>query len=250
MAPRDPVLEELDALRREMKTLKGELEETRNELTEANEAREASETCAKALREFIGEMKPSASESEAVKLPPMPTDTTGAEADTKQASTGWGFKMWKMEPAVKPESTSVPPVGTRRMWKLDTAVKAAPAPATTSSPSSAHQPTASTSSAPFASKVGGFFSSRASVSSTTSSNPPHRQSILREPSFNHSSSDTSSIEESVVEPTSPADGVPGAIVKIRGGSASSSTDFISPEHVKALNDPATVVQSILPTPAS
>ena len=249
LAPRDPVLEELEALRREMKSLKVELEDTRNELSEAIEAREASETCAKALREFIGEMKPSATESEAVKLPPMPTDTTSAEEDIKQASTGWGFRMWKMEPTVKPENTSVPPVDNRRMWKLDATAKAAPANTTTSSPS-IHQPTVSTSSAPFVSKVGVFFSSRGSVTSTTPSNPPPRQSILQEPSVNHSSSDTSSIGESVAEPMSPADGAPAAIVKIRGGSVSSSADFIPPEHFKALNDRATTVVQGIPTPAS
>ncbi len=51
----EPGLAERERLQREIQALKTALEETRHELTEANEAREASETCVTTLRDFITE---------------------------------------------------------------------------------------------------------------------------------------------------------------------------------------------------
>jgi hypothetical protein len=236
--PQDSLVEELEALRREVKTIKSELEDTRHELLEANESREASEACAKALRDFIGETK-------SVKLPPMPTMTTGEEADTKKSASGWGaFRMWKMDPVVKAEgsnSGSAPPssVGTRRLWQIDTAAKGSPNGSASSSPM--------TSAAPFAAKVGNFFGSRASISSIASSALPAPRPPLREPSY--TGSDASSMEESVAEPISPVAEIPGATVMVCGTS-DSSTDVSLPEPMKTLQKADTAVESISPLPQS
>jgi hypothetical protein len=245
--PNDPLVEELEALRREMKAVKAELEDTRHELSEANEAQEASETCAKALRDFIAETQSSATQSESVKLPPMPTMTTGEEADAKKPSAGWGaFKLWKMEPAIHRDPNEGPaPVGTRRMWKVDPTAR--PAPSGTGSDSSSPSTCTSSIAAPFATKIGGFFTSRGSISSAMSSDRPAPQSLHLQPS--HNDSDTSSIQDSVVEPISPSD-VPGAPVMVRSTSASSSTDFCLPEPMKTLQDPIAAPRNMSLTPKS
>jgi hypothetical protein len=247
LPPQDSLVEELEALRREVKKIKTELEDTKHELIEANESREASEACAKALRDFIGETK-------SVKLPPMPTMTTGEEADTKKSVSGWGaFRMWKMDPAAKPEgsnnaSAPLASVGTRKLWQIDTAAKGAPnssGPASTS-PSSGRA-TAAASAAPFASKVGSFFGSRGSISSIASSALPTPQLPSRKPSYTES--DVSSMEESVAEPISPATEVLGPAVMVCGTS-DSSTDFRLAEPVKTLQKPDADVENIFPMPES
>jgi hypothetical protein len=244
LPPKDPPAEEIDALRREMKAVKAELEETRHELLEANEAREASETCVKALREFIAETQSSVTESESVKLPPMPTMTTGQEADTKPA-TGWGaFRMWKMESNA---SDATPQAGNNKMWKVDTTVKPAPSSSIGSAPSSSSSSRTTPIPAPFTTKIGGFFTSRASFSSTTSSDHPVTKPLPRQPSYN--GSDTSSIQESV-GPISPASEVSGVPVMVRGTSASSSTDFDLLEHAKTLHESVATAESIMPIPKS
>jgi hypothetical protein len=244
LPPKDPSTEEIDALRREMKAVKVELEETRHELLEANEAREASETCVKALREFIAETQPSVTESESVKLPPMPTMTTGQEVDTTKPATGWGaFRMWKMESNA---SDATPQAGNGKMWKVDTTVKPAPSSSIGSASSSSSSRTTPIA-APFTTKIGGFFTSRASFSSTTSSDHPVTKPLPRQPSYNDS--DTSSIQESV-GPISPASDVSGVPVMVRGTSASSSTDFDLPEHAKTLHESVATAESILPIPKS
>jgi hypothetical protein len=242
----DALIEELEALRREVKTVKTELEDTKHELLEANESREASEACAKALRDFIGETK-------SVKLPPMPTMTTGEEADTKKSGSGWGaFRMWKTEPAAKVEggssgSATPPSAGGRRLWQIDTAAKNAPNGGSASTPPPPLMRTASISSgAPFTTKVGNFFGSRGSISSVASSSAlPIPPSVSREPSYTNS--DVSSIGESVVEPISPAVEAPSATIIVRDTSASSADDSL-PEPVKALQNPETAVKTILPIP--
>ena len=243
---KDPLADEVEALRREMKAIKAELDDTKHELSEANEAREASETCANALRDFIAETQPTVSDSGPVRLPPIPTMTTGEEADTPKPASGWGaFRMWKLEPTGKSDpSESTSPAGTRSLWKVDTSVKSPP-----NGPASMYSSTSSSRAtpvaAPFAAKIGGFFSSRASISSTSSSsNQPALQTVPPQPSYN--GSDTSSIQESVVEPISPASEVPGIPVMVRGSSVSSSTDLGLPEHVKISQEPVAAAGGILP----
>jgi hypothetical protein len=199
---------EVDALRRELKTLKDELEDTRHELIESNEAREASETCVKALRDFIGEHNVGADPSitdknppSSMKLPPPPHTAKGSEVDTSTRSrngsmSGWGFKLWTGGPGAVKASTS--------------------GSSTSSQPSSMpQQPQAAFS------KFGGFFSSKPSSSSTTTSSTLASQ---QEPAY--AGSDTSSVIESVAEPISPTNEIPSSSVLVRGdnltGSHSSS----------------------------
>lgn len=91
-------------------TLKSEISLLKAQLTEAHEAREASEECLKVLREFIASMNGgSTGEEEAnssvqgIKLPPLPTDRdVGHEqhlrqqqerADSETRKSGWGFSL-------------------------------------------------------------------------------------------------------------------------------------------------------------
>jgi hypothetical protein len=149
---------ELDGLRREVRTLKDELEHVKHELSECNEAREASEMCVKALREFIEENNTGALTNDgfdSIKLPTPPTMAMGREEDEGKKATGgvagWGLKLWKdatlRTPSV-PQSATIPPLVTD-------SVPQGPASAT-----------------PLSRKLGEFFSSRVSVSSI-GSNPSH-----------------------------------------------------------------------------
>jgi len=186
---------EVEALKKEVESLKRELSDTRAELVEANETKEASETCVKALRDFIAESQdgPSVSgESSLIKLPPRPTMTNGEESDSDKkpvaSTSGWGFKLWKAD------STQKAPV-------VNTAAPPSP-PSTSSSAPTQQTPTAS---APF-SRIGSFFSSRGGISSTNSSSnqanaAPAQNNSYRDSMSGHSISvsDTSS----VIEPLSP-----------------------------------------------
>jgi hypothetical protein len=126
---------EVEALRRELAAARAEIEETRHELTESNEAREASETCVKALREFIAQSNMGEAPSPPPARAPMKRETSTA--------SGWGFKLWRSESSA-PASTEA---ATRSMPP-----PAAPAPV------------------PAASKFGGFFNPRrASFASNASS---------------------------------------------------------------------------------
>ncbi|KAK0488912.1 hypothetical protein IW261DRAFT_1442247 [Armillaria novae-zelandiae] len=170
-ADRDAFNLELETLRKELRAAKDELEETKHELSEANEAREASDTCANALREFISENNVGT------------VDLDARDARLKKASAGWGFKLWKVDTSVKPANTS------------------------TASPVVAPSAQLNASQVPLTRKIGGFFSSRGSVSSTASNNSnsalqsnaaapqvPHRDSV-------YSFSDASSMNEPL-SPTS------------------------------------------------
>ncbi|KAF8661321.1 hypothetical protein AX16_001418 [Volvariella volvacea WC 439] len=179
----DPQVLENEGLKKEVEKLKEELEQTRHELNEANEAKDASESCVKVLREFIAENNVGAAGNP---LPPQ-AQTSSSE---KTGAGGWGFKLWKT-----PEAITKSP-----------------------SPSFASLHTTQTSppQAPLSKKIGGFFSSRtASVSSigspplpqshnisSTGTSPDHQRDSL------YSSSDTSS----VAEPVSPAGDANGSII--------------------------------------
>jgi len=151
----DLISTEVDGLRRELRTLKDELEYTKHELLESNEAREASETCVKALREFIGENNigvPGIGGLNSPKLPTPPTMAKGhGEVDGKVGGgvTAWGFKLWKDATLRTPQSATIPPSGLEPLPQV-------PASAT-----------------PFSRKLGGFFGSRGGTGSVSSvgSNP-------------------------------------------------------------------------------
>ncbi|KAJ6581241.1 hypothetical protein B0H19DRAFT_1017934 [Mycena capillaripes] len=207
--------DELEKLRKELRTVQAALDETRHELSEANEAREASETCVGALREFIAENNLGSS---AVKLPPLPATTTGDEMDANAQKKGWGFKL----------------------WKVDTSVKGAPGPASdvTASPilpsgANANSPPAPA--APLARKLTGFFGSRASISSVASSLAPlqtappprHRDSV-------YSLSDASSLAEPI-SPTS--QGGNGADAGVRVRDVNGSPDLSPDVHAKEAPQP-------------
>lgn len=183
---------ETEALRKEVKTLREAMEGLRTELSEAHEAREASDSCVKALREFIAEYQIGTAEG-AMKLPPLPANTTGddeAEMTKSPNSGGWRFKLWKVDNSVK---------------------------SPTASPIS---PPALTTAAPLTKKIGGFFSSsRGSVSQQPDVVSNSRASMC-------SSSDKSSL----VEPLSPTTDT-NSQVDVLVQSAGPSPELKAPEQV-------------------
>ena len=193
----DPITSEITTLRHELKSIKDELEATKHALSESNEAREASETCVKALRDFIGENNiggpPTTGGARSIKLPLPPTMTTGEEMDSRKSS-GWRFKLWTVDTTVKPASNS--------------SRSASPAPASSPSPGAM---------TPLSKKLGEFFGSRASMSSTSS------QPLRSASEKMYHGSDSSSIRESLTEPISPhAAEVMGAAAVIARDGVSSS----------------------------
>lgn len=189
----DPLMADVDALRKELRQLRDELDATKHELSEANEAREASETCVNALREFIADNNVGAVDLNA-KLPP-PTISGGEEAETR---SGWGFKLWKADAGPRAQNTT---------GQLANPAMSSPVVSPASSVS------ASVAQAPLARKIGGFFSSRtASISSAASlSSPtpiaslPHLQTNAAQRESIYSFSDASS----VAEPISPGSDIDG-----------------------------------------
>jgi predicted nucleic acid-binding Zn-ribbon protein len=174
---------ELEMLRRELNAVKAELDDVKHELSETNEAREASETCVKALREFIEENQVGAVPKS---LSPLPAEVKKAPPS---AAAGWGFKLWRAD-----SLTQSPPL-------------ASPSPAVhTVSPSLSSL----TPPVPLAKKLGDFFGTRA----TTTAASQTSQRVEQEPMYN-GMSDTSSIEDSVAEPISPASERPRPTVYVR-----------------------------------
>ncbi|KAJ7453958.1 hypothetical protein B0H11DRAFT_2069871 [Mycena galericulata] len=203
--------DELEKLRNELRSAQAALNETRAELSEATEAREASETCVGALRAFIAENNVGGADA-AVKLPPLPAATTGDESDAygaQKKEKGWGFKLWKVDTAVK----GAPGPPSSNGTASPVVPLAAPLPSINNNAAvgGAGQAPA----APLARKLTGFFSSRASVSSLPSLAPAplahaHRDSV-------YSVSDASSLAEPI-SPTSVGGG--GAEVRVRDVNAS------------------------------
>ena len=204
-------LDELEMLRKELQSVKEELVTAKHDLIEAIEAKEASETCVKALREFIADNNVGAvagggatSSSGPMKLPPPPTMTTGEDgSDRAKPNGGWGFKLWGVD---SPLISSIP----------FSASASAAAPSALS-PVNSTLPPPVIAAAPLSRKLGGFFSSRSSLSSNSSQQQPvsplqtnaagvqlplHIQS-QRDSSY--SFSDTSS----VAEPISPGSDIHG-----------------------------------------
>lgn len=173
---------EIQSLKQEVKSLTDTLEETRHELAEANEAREASEQCVKALRDYISEFRVGEAGSSPSNIPPPPT--TPAKAEDVRTPSKWSFKLWNGSNS----GTSLP---------ITPATPLSPPTSTSSSVLSSvspPQPPALTK------KIGSFFSSRAgSVSSVTSLKTP---CPTQQPSMYRASSDVSSVTEEE-EPSSP-----------------------------------------------
>jgi hypothetical protein len=185
---------ELDVLRREVRTLKDELDHVKHELLETNEAKEASEMCVKALRGFIEENNigvPTNDEFETIKLPTPPTMSKGRADDENKAAgggvAGWGFKLWKdatLRTPNIPQSATIPP------------------------PAIEPVPQGPASATPLTRKLGDFFSSRASVSSIGSNPthadtaPPHLQknAAMSVRDSIYSGSDASSVAEPISPP--------------------------------------------------
>ncbi|KAF8196696.1 hypothetical protein K438DRAFT_1967710 [Mycena galopus ATCC 62051] len=206
--------DEVEKLRKEILTLQSALDETRHDLTEANEAREASETCVGALRDFIAENN--IGSGDAVKLPPLPATTTGGEEGEearghKKTASGWGFKLWKADSTGKGGDAASP------------VMPAAAAPSASNSAQT--QPAA-----PLARKLTGFFGSRASVSSVASSVTPlqtqSQPQNIRRPTRDsvYSMSDASSVAEPI-SPTSQA----GPEVRVREVTGSGSPELEAEE---------------------
>ncbi|KAJ8522700.1 hypothetical protein ONZ45_g712 [Pleurotus djamor] len=176
---------EIESLRDEVKALKDQLEEVRAELSEANEARDASDTCVKALREFIADNNVGTpQQSSNLVPPPIPASVT--REDTAQqpvpAAQGWGFKLWNNKAA--PPPPTAPPAAT-----------AVP------------QASSSAETASISRKIGGFFS-RPSISQPTAPqlqptpnlHPIDTMSRMRD----STASDCSSMADSLAEPISPS----------------------------------------------
>ncbi|KAI0953851.1 hypothetical protein AcV7_007265 [Taiwanofungus camphoratus] len=183
---------EVDALRKELETIKDQLEETRHELSEVQEAKEASEMCIRALRTFIAENN--VGEQKAQNSARPWTKQSSASMVSPQGASGpsrWGFKLWN--------TTSDSPSNTNT---------------TTTAPSQV--PSTASSSTPLTSapvrKLGGLFSPRSSISSTSR---PTLPSVPQEPIYN--GSDTSSLADSTPEPVSPASSMPRASVLVQDG---------------------------------
>ena len=196
--------DELETLRKELQSLKAELATVKHELIEAIEGKEASETCVKALREFIADnnvgVVPADGAAVPMKLPPLPTMmTTGEEGlDRTKPSGGWGFKLWGVESPLR--STTKPVSVPSSISPVNSTSTLPPAPVIAA--------------APLSRKLGGFFSSRSSLSSNSSHQQPTPvlQSNVQLPLHVHSQRDSSysfSDASSVAEPISPGSDIHG-----------------------------------------
>lgn len=199
---------EVEQMRKELATIKDQLEETRHELTEAREAQEASETCVRALRTFISEnsigMQPPGGRP-AQSAPPTTAASTSEPMPRTSTSSGrWGFKLWNTPANASSTPSSSP------------ALSSASAPAAASAPPP-----------PIGRKLTGFFSSRGSISSTSSVIRPEPHSHQQEPMFN--GSDSSSVD-SGTEPISPSSEIPPASIMVHNENSSSFPMTESPEH--------------------
>ena len=119
----------------ELASLRTEVLMLQRRLGESEEARQASESCLKALREFIasptekGVIDLTSADIQGIRLPPLPTDrepddVLEAPVMTKEKSGsggkgtgGWGFKLWKQAPGTSTAATPGSPA-------LSTAVEA------------------------------------------------------------------------------------------------------------------------------
>jgi hypothetical protein len=187
---------EREKLQREVQTLKAALDEARHELMESNEAREASETCVKTLRDFIAEHN--------VGVSPVRSDvgTTvigGDEADKKNVS-GSGGSRWGFSGLFRAGEASPPVI-------LSRGTSSCTSPSPTSEPLSR--------------KLGGLFGGRGSFSSST---PTTLRGMPVAQDAMYHGSDTSSTAESA-EPASPPMDTP--ITRVLSETSSPSSDLLA-----------------------
>jgi hypothetical protein len=196
----EPDLAEREKLQREVQALKTALEESRHELTEANEAREASETCVRTLRDFIAENNVGAS--------PMRPDVgspvaRNEDADKKNAN-GSGGSRWGFGGLFRAGETNSPVISGRGV-------------STSSSPSPTNEP--------LSRKLGGLFGGRGSFSSSNPAPPPPPRGIPNVQEAIYNSSDTSSTAESA-EPASPRMEISHMpITRVLSGTSSTSSEL-------------------------
>ena len=111
----DQLYAQIEALTKERDEVKTELAKTRRELTEAQDAREASEHCATVLRQFIsanqvgestggstsGTHARSGSNASGIKLPRLPTEADTEEAEEaeeeRKSMASWALKLWRVD---------------------------------------------------------------------------------------------------------------------------------------------------------
>ncbi|KIJ61994.1 hypothetical protein HYDPIDRAFT_169373 [Hydnomerulius pinastri MD-312] len=218
---------EVEMLRKELNSLRSELDEAKHELSESNEAREASELCVKALRGFIEENNVGTPMSSAgpstARAPSLSLASPSSQGEAKKsapATGGWGFKLWRAETPARSPAPGTP-------------VMPATPPAAVPNPISSPPPQ------PLTRKLGDFFGARTgSISSTAPSVQPLR--VEQEAMYN-GMSDTSSVEESLAEPISPASELPRQSVLVKDTtsvtSGSSTRDLGGSPEGKTLPSP-------------
>lgn len=186
---------EVEMFRKEISALKSELAEVKHELSESNEAREASELCVKALRAFIEENNVGVTPTAA--NPNTSTSCTSLPSSQEEskkgatASASWAFRLWRAEASVKNLS---PALTTPPQTALPAAIRS----------SVAQSPPPQ----PLTKKLGEFFGSRGSISSTI----PVKLSQVEQEQMNSRMSDSSSLADSVTEPLSPASELPRPVM--------------------------------------
>ncbi|EED80589.1 predicted protein [Postia placenta Mad-698-R] len=167
--PFDPT--EFETLRKELAVVKDQLEEAKHDASEAHEAREASEMCVRALRTFIAENSVGEQPSRSNARPGMKQPLPPVSAASPSSGSRWGFKLWSSDTPATPVNTpAAPPV----------------------SAASAGVPS------PVARKLGGLFSPRSSISSTSTPTRPTEASAQQD--LPYPGSDTSSLADSSTEP--------------------------------------------------
>ncbi|KAJ3481153.1 hypothetical protein NLI96_g7853 [Meripilus lineatus] len=197
---------ELEEMRKELQTVKDQLDEAKSELAEAQEAQEASETCVKALRTFIAENSIGMQTTTTGPANPIRREETAHKPAAPSLSSRWGFKLWKVDTSTNLGATS-PTTPSSSLHS------------TMGSPPSSNPPL---------SKFGGLFSSRTS----TSSGHPDVPSRHPHPEMTCNTSDSSSLDDVVAEPISPVSETPRTHVSVHVAGEPSSEILLFPSQIK------------------
>lgn len=205
---------ELELLRKQLRTAQQQLDDTKHELIEAQEAREASELCVRALRTFISENNVGA---------PLTMHTNGSPATpthlshSKQGSTAsrWGFRLWAASDADASKSTPLAP----------TPVSSYP-----SEPSS----TVSTHGQSVHRTFGGLFGTK--INTTSNTPPSHISYASMHQDAMYNSSDTSSLADSTgpVSPISEAPRCSSGLAKNSIASKGTKSEMAPCDHTRDL----------------
>ena len=119
----------------EIATLRAELASTKRALAQATEARQASEDCLRALREFMASnASPGTLEGsqdlQGLRLPPLPSDAAVDEVEAPKPEpkkSGWGIKLWK-ETKETPSAVTASPPALERALSSTPSNESAPSP--------------------------------------------------------------------------------------------------------------------------